>query len=291
VASVTVLGLGAMGAGMAANLQHAGLLHRVWNRGAERAEAFTEASGVAAAASVVEAVTDADVVISCVSADSDVLAVVDAAAPALKAGSLWLDCSTIAADSARKVAAYLSSLGVVFIDAPVSGGKEGATNGSLSIMCGGEPANFERALPVFAAIGARWQLMGPVGAGQATKAVNQIMAAGINQAVTEAMAFAEAQGLPIEKVVDVVGNGAAGNWFVNHRGKTMVEGQFEPGFKVALHHKDLRICEDMAAAREAPTRIVRQTLNDYQQLMDAGHGEADISALYMLKAAVDSQDA
>lgn len=103
------------------------------------------------------------------------------------------------------------------------------------------------------------------------------------------MAFAEAQGLPIEKVVDVVGNGAAGNWFVNHRGKTMVEGQFEPGFKVALHHKDLRICEDMAAACAAPTRIILQTLNDYQQLMDAGHGGADISALYMLKTAADSQ--
>lgn len=286
--SVTVLGLGAMGAGMAANLQRAGLLHRVWNRGAERAQAFAEASGVATAISVVEAVNGADVVISCVAADSDVLEVVDAAAPALRAGCLWLDCSTIAADSARKVAAYLSSLGVAFVDAPVSGGKEGAANGSLSIMCGGERAAFERAVPVFAAIGARWQLMGPVGAGQATKAVNQIMAAGINQAVTEAMAFAEAQGLPIEKVVDVVGNGAAGNWFVNHRGKTMVERQFEPGFKVALHHKDLRICEAMATACEAPTLIIRQTLNDYQQLMDAGYGSADISALFKLKATADA---
>jgi 3-hydroxyisobutyrate dehydrogenase len=290
MARVTVLGLGAMGAGMAANLQRAGLLHRVWNRGSERAEVFAKTNGVAAAVSVAEAVTDADVVISCVSADSDVLAVVDAAAPALKAGSLWLDCSTIAADSARKLAAYLSSLGVAFIDAPVSGGKEGAANGSLSIMCGGEHGDFDRAQPVFAAIGSRWQLMGAVGAGQATKAVNQIMAAGMNQAVTEAMAFAEAQGLPIAKVVDVVGAGAAGNWFVQHRGVTMVERVFEPGFRVALHHKDLKICEQMASDCAAPTGTIQRTLADYQQLMDNGRGDEDISALYRLKSSADNSD-
>ncbi|MDD9892069.1 MAG: NAD(P)-dependent oxidoreductase [Gammaproteobacteria bacterium] len=280
---VTVLGLGAMGAGMAANLQTAGLLHAAWNRGAARAEQFMADTGFSCASSVVDAVSGANVVLSCVSADSDVLQLVDAAAPALTAGCVWVDSSTISAETARKVAAYLSSLGVLFLDAPVSGGKEGAENGALAIMCGGEAAAYNAVLSVFEAIGARWQLMGPVGAGQATKAVNQIMAAGMNQAVTEAMAFAQSQGLPIEKVIDVVGSGAAGNWFVNHRGQSMTDGCFTPGFRVALHHKDLKICQDMAEASGVPTRVVEETLADYQQLMEQGFGDEDISALYRLK--------
>lgn len=283
MSKVAVLGLGAMGAGMAANLRQAGLLHSAWNRGDDRAQAFSQRLNFACASSAVEAVSAADVVISCVSADADVLALVDDCAAALRAGSLWIDCSTIAADTARKLAAYLASIGVGFLDAPVSGGKEGAENGQLSIMVGGEEQAFERAEPVFAVLGARWQLMGQSGAGQATKAVNQMMAAGINQAVTEAMSFAQKQGLPIDKVVDVVGNGAAGNWFVNHRGESMVANHFKPGFRVALHHKDLLICQAMAKACEAPTAVIEQTLTDYQRLMDAGYGAEDISALFRLK--------
>jgi len=125
--------------------------------------------------------------------------------------------------------------------------------------------------------------MGPVGAGQATKAVNQIMAAGINQAVTEALAFGQAMGLDMRKVIDVVGGGAAGNWFLSHRGPTMVEDVFKPGFKVALHHKDLSICKRMAAGLNVALPVVEMTLVHYQRLMQAGYGEEDISALYRLK--------
>ncbi len=126
--------------------------------------------------------------------------------------------------------------------------------------------------------------MGPTGSGQATKAVNQIMAAGINQAVTEALAFGEAMGLDMNKVIDVVGSGAAGNWFLSHRGKTMVAGSYAPGFKVALHHKDLEIIQRMARDRSRwPLSVVANTLADYEQLMHEGHGDEDISALYRLK--------
>lgn len=280
---VTVLGLGAMGAGMAANLQKAGMLHSAWNRGPSRAIRFMEATGIDCAEAPEVAVNGADVVISCVSADRDVEELVQQASSALRAGAIWVDCSTIAADTARGIAAQLAESGVIFLDAPVSGGKEGAENGALSIMCGGEEEAFAALAPVFDVIGARWQLMGPVGAGQATKAVNQIMAAGINQAVTEAMAFAKAQGLPIEKVVDLVGSGAAGNWFVNHRGQSMTEGRFAPGFRVQLHHKDLKICDAMAKEAGAPRAVIAQTLADYETLMGQGYRDEDISALFRLK--------
>ena len=129
--------------------------------------------------------------------------------------------------------------------------------------------------------------MGPTGSGQATKAVNQIMAAGINQAVTEALAFAQAQNLPMEKVIEVISGGAAGNWFLQHRGPTMTRGVFAPGFKLALHHKDLLICQSMAKQTGASTTLIDMTIADYELLMEGNYGDEDISALYRLKA-VDS---
>lgn len=283
---VAVLGLGAMGAGMATNLLGAGHLCAVWNRGAAKRQTFEAASGFKASSSLEVAVAGADIVLTCVSKDDDLREVIAAAAPYLGAGALVMDCSTVAISTAQEIAAKLASSGQRFIDAPVSGGKEGAVNGALVIMVGASELDFESALPVFKAIGQRWQRMGKVGAGQATKAVNQIMAAGINQAVTEAMAFAVSCGLPIEKVVDVVGNGAAGNWFVNHRGVSMTEGHFEPGFKVALHHKDLGICQAMAQSYGVPTALTDKTMLDYEQLIALGYGEDDISALYRLKGSV-----
>ena len=143
----------------------------------------------------------------------------------------------------------------------------------------------ESARDTLAAIAKNIVHMGPTGSGQATKAVNQIMAAGINQAVTEALAFGQANGLNMDKVIDVVATGAAGNWFLDHRGKTMVQGRFEPGFKLALHHKDLSICQAMG--RELDTEqawpMIEMTLIHYQKLMEQGYGEEDISALYRLK--------
>jgi 3-hydroxyisobutyrate dehydrogenase len=163
----------------------------------------------------------------------------------------------------------------------VSGGAEGARNATLAMMVGGSAEALERARPVLSKVAANIVHMGPTGSGQATKAVNQIMAAGINQAVTEALAFGAAMGLDMDKVIDVVGSGAAANWFLDHRGRTMVAGSFKPGFKVALHHKDLDIIREMA--RDVPLSVVESTLRDYAQLLREGHGEEDISALYRLK--------
>lgn len=281
--TVAVLGLGAMGAGMAHNLLQAGLLQAAWNRSEERAEAFNTAFQFATAVSAEAAVSQADVVLTCVSRDEDLLELLNTVQSALKNGALLIDCSTVAVETAETASELLAAVGVAFLAAPVSGGKEGAELGRLAIMAGGSRDDFERALPVFEAIGATWQLMGPIGAGQATKAVNQIMAAGINQAVTEAIAFAQKQNLPIHKVVEVVGSGAAGNWLVNHRGESMTVGTFTPGFRVALHHKDLAICQKMAASCGAPTAVIEQTLGDYEQLMAAGFADEDISALYRLK--------
>ena len=142
---------------------------------------------------------------------------------------------------------------------------------------------FEQVRPALEVLAARVTHMGPVGSGQATKAVNQIMAAGINQAVTEALAFAEAQGLPMERVIEVVGSGAAGNWFVEHRGRSMTSGTFAPGFRVALHHKDLKICQAMMEADHVQLPMVEMTLVHYERLMADGYGDEDISALYRIK--------
>lgn len=278
------IGLGAMGYGMAANLKHAGLLSCVWNRSAASAQRFADEHAVDAAASIADVAARCDLIFVCVSADADVLDVVAKLLPGLQPGAIVVDCSTVAGATARQAGEKLASAGCSFLDAPVSGGTEGAKQGTLTFMVGGDDEAFRRAMPAFEAMGKNIVLMGGCGAGQATKAVNQVMCAGINQAVTEAMAFASAQHLPLDKVVDVVGSGAAGNWFVNHRGKTMVRDQYTGfGFKLALHHKDLDICLAMAKASNGALPLSQQTRDDYEQLMQAGYGDEDISALFRLK--------
>ncbi len=153
----------------------------------------------------------------------------------------------------KKPLLCLAEKQVAFLDAPVSGGVEGAKNGTLAMMVGGDADALEKARPVLEAMTGRIMHMGATGSGQATKAVNQIMCAGINQAVTEALAFAQAQGLAMDKVIDVISGGASGNWFLQHRGSTMTQGTFAPGFKLALHHKDLKICQSMAKQTGAST--------------------------------------
>lgn len=280
---VGFIGLGAMGEGMAANVARAGLLACVWNRSADKAAAFAREHGVAQAADPADVARLSDVIISCVSADADVLAVIDAMRPTLDAGKVVVDCSTISVGTARDAARIVADTGAAFLDAPVSGGMEGARNGQLVMMVGGDAQVLERIRPLLEPMTKSVVHMGQAGAGQATKAVNQIMAAGINQAVSEALAFGAAMGLDLDAAISVVGNGAAGNWFVNQRGPTMIRNVFEPGFKVALHHKDLTICKGMAAERDVALPVVEMTLHHYQRLMQAGHGEEDISALYRLK--------
>ena len=277
------IGLGAMGMGMARNLVHAGCLAGVYNRSRHKADAFAAASGVKVYDSPQALAEHVDVILLCVSADPDVLSLAAAVAETAKPGSVVVDMSTVSLDTAQRAAALLATKAIDFLDAPVSGGVEGARTGQLVAMVGGDSEVLERVQPILSAMTRRIEHLGATGAGQACKAVNQIMAAGINQAVTEALAFAAAQSLDLNKVIDVVSGGAAGNWFLDHRGKNLVQGQFDPGFKLALHHKDLLICHQMAQQLALECPLTYQTIADYAQLMQQGHGDDDISALYRLK--------
>ena len=274
-----MIGLGAMGLGMARNLVKAGYLTAVYNRTAAKTAEFN----VAAFDQPEALAAEVDIVLICVSADQDVLNIVEAIAKTIKPGSIVVDMSTVSSETAIKAAACLAEKQAAFLDAPVSGGVEGAKNGTLAMMVGGDVEALEKARAVLEAMAARIIHMGATGSGQATKAVNQIMCAGINQAVTEALAFAQAQGLEMDKVIDVISGGASGNWFLQHRGTTMTQGTFAPGFKLSLHHKDLKICQDMAAQKGFSIPLTDMTIADYEQLMAEGYGDEDISALYRLK--------
>jgi len=278
------VGLGAMGLGMARNLRRAGLLAGVWNRTPEKAQTFAAETGTLAYAGLADLAAACDVIVTCVSADADVLEVMGALAPALRPGAVVVDCSTIGVATARRAAEIVRQAGGDFLDAPVSGGVEGARSGTLVLMVGGRTETVEKIRPVLEAMGNSIMHMGDTGAGQATKAVNQVMCAGVNQAVTEALAFGQALGLDLDKVIEVVSGGAAGNWFLDKRGKTMVRGVFQPGFKLALHHKDLNICLEMAERLGISLPLSARTRDDYAELMARGHGEDDISGLFRLKS-------
>jgi 3-hydroxyisobutyrate dehydrogenase len=283
ILKVGFVGLGAMGYSMALNLRKAGLLIAVYNRTHAKAESLAKEAGCIAAKDITDLAKLCNAVVICVTADHDVLEVVEALAGHLKMGALVLDCSTVSAATAREASRRLAKCGVAFLDCPVSGGTEGATHGTLAIMCGGDEHAFQRAQPILNALGKRIALMGPVGAGQATKAVNQIAVAGIAQAVAEALAFAEAENLPLTRLIEVLGSGAAGSWFLTHRGPSMVEGRYPLGFKVSLHDKDLSIVQQMAAAHGVQLPVVEMTRVHYRRLVKSGHGDEDISALHRLK--------
>jgi 3-hydroxyisobutyrate dehydrogenase len=283
------IGLGAMGYPMALNLHKTGSLVAVYNRTRSKAETFAKETDCLVADDIAELAKHCDAVVVCVSADQDVLAVVDPLAKNLRQGALVIDCSTVSAETARTAAGKLAEHKIDFLDCPVSGGTEGAKQGTLAIMCGGDDKVFARAQPILKALGKRIVLMGPVGAGQATKAVNQIAVAGIAQAVSEALAFAEAEDLPLDKVIDVVGSGAAGSWFMSHRGPNMAAGHYPLGFKVALHDKDLKIVQHMAANRGVQLPVVEMTRLHYRRLLESGHGDEDISSLHRLKRKLFTQ--
>jgi 3-hydroxyisobutyrate dehydrogenase len=278
------VGLGAMGAGMARNLHRAGMLTAVWNRTQSKATALAAELKVAAPATLADLAREVDAVVSCVSADTDVLEVAQALAPHLKSGTLLLDCSTVSAETARQAAELLGPKGVEFLDCPVSGGVEGARDGTLAIMVGGTPEGFARAKPLLGALGKTVSHFGPVGSGQAAKATNQIMCAGIIDAVAEAMAFARAQGLPLPILIDTLAKGAGSSWYFVHRAPNMARGAYPPGFRVRLHEKDLRICHDMAARFGVKLPVVERMLGEYAELVARGYGDEDISATFRLKA-------
>jgi 3-hydroxyisobutyrate dehydrogenase len=278
------VGLGAMGAHMARNLHRAGLLRGVWNRTAEKATALAAELPTSAYTNLAALAADCDIIIICVSADADVRAVVAGLEAGLKSAAIVIDCSTVSAATAREMHARLAKKGVGFLDCPVSGGVEGARLGTLAMMAGGEQSVFDRARPVLEKLGKTVAYLGPSGAGQAAKATNQIMCAGIIQAVAEAMAFAKAEGLPLEKVIETLGQGAGSSWYFVNRAPFMAKGKFPAGFRVRLHDKDLRICRDMAAEHGAKLPVVESTLAEYARLIEGGHADEDISSIYLLKS-------
>ncbi len=280
------VGLGAMGAHMARNLHRAGLLMGVWNRTAEKAAALAQELHCHAFADLAELAANCEAVVICVSADEDVRAVVAGMDTAMSPHMIVMDCSTVGAGTARDMYARLAPLGVGFLDCPVSGGVEGARAASLAIMVGGDEPVFTRALPVLEKMGKTVTYFGPSGAGQAAKATNQIMCAGIIQAIGEAMAFAHAEGLPLDRLIDTLGKGAGSSWYFVNRAPFMARNTFPAGFRVRLHAKDLRICRDMAARRGATLPVVESTLQQYAALIVQGFGDEDISAIYRLKSAL-----
>src|SRR5712671_823456 len=288
--STGFIGLGAMGVGMARNLHKRGLLNCVWNRTPAKATALAAELGVRAAESIGELAASCDVAVVCVSADDDVRQVTAAIASRARTGSIVIDCSTVSADTARVAAAELAKSQIEFLDAPVSGGVEGARNGTLAIMVGGDAKSFARAQPVLEAMGAAVAHFGPSGAGQAAKATNQIMCAGVIQAVSEAMAFAKAEGLPLDKLIDTLGKGAGSSWYFVNRAPNMVRNAYPAGFRVRLHQKDLNICRDMAARFGVQLPVVEMTLHHYRRLIEQGFGDEDISTLFRLKDAMFAKD-
>jgi len=278
------VGLGAMGANMARNLHRAGLLTGVWNRTADKASSLAKELKCHAFASLEELAGNCEAVVICVSADEDLRAVVAGLDAGLSPNMIVIDCSTVGAGTARDMHRHLDVIGVGFLDCPVSGGVEGARNATLAIMAGGDESVFKRALPLLETLGKTVTYFGGSGAGQAAKATNQIMCAGIIQAVGEAMAFAHAEGLPLDRLIETLGKGAGSSWYFVNRAPFMANNRFPAGFRVRLHDKDLRICRAMAALHGARLPVVESTLEEYEKLIAEGFGDEDISAVYRLKS-------
>jgi 3-hydroxyisobutyrate dehydrogenase len=279
------VGLGAMGNPMAGHLKRAGLLVAVSNRTAAKAHAFAAEHGVAAPPALAQLASLCNVIALCVSADADVLGAVREISTAAKPGTIVVDHSTVSPETAKQAHALMRAAGGDFLDAPVSGGVEGAKNGKLSIMVGGDAATLARARPVLDAYGARIGHMGPVGAGQSTKAVNQVLVAGIAQGVCEGLALGEALGLNPDVLLPTLASGAAGCWFLDKRGATMLRNEFAGGFKAALLHKDLGIVREIAQRVGTDHSIVDKAIADLGELMAQGRGDEEHSAVIRLKRA------
>ncbi|WP_256371600.1 NAD(P)-dependent oxidoreductase [Tabrizicola sp. YIM 78059] len=282
MAKVAFLGLGTMGFPMAGHLAARGHDVAVWNRTAAKAEAWLQRHKGRHAATPAEAARGAEFVMACVGNDDDLRAVCsgpDGAFAGMTPGAIFIDHSTVSATITRKLAAQAATGGIAFVDAPVSGGQAGAENGQLSIMCGGDPADYARVEPVLATYARICRLIGPSGSGQLAKMVNQICIAGLLQGLSEALAFGEKAGLDGEKVVEVISQGAAGSWQMVNRHKTMLKGEFDFGFAVDWMRKDLAIClatADEIGARLPVTALVDQFYKDVQLM---GGGRNDTSSL------------
>lgn len=278
---VAFLGLGTMGSAMAANLARAGFPLVAWNRTAGPAAGLAELD-VQTADHPADAASRADVIVLCVSDTPDVEQVLfgtDGVIHGARAGSLVIDCSTIAPSGSWDFAARLRERGVAMVDAPVSGGSEGARDATLTIFVGGAEDDVTRARPILQALGRTITHVGPIGAGQAVKAVNQVILAGTYLGVAEGIVLAIKAGLDVEQVVGALGGGAAQSWVLANRSGRMLDNDYPLGFKVALHRKDLAIALQLADQLGAslPVSALAATLES--GLVARGHGEEDVSAL------------
>jgi 3-hydroxyisobutyrate dehydrogenase-like beta-hydroxyacid dehydrogenase len=286
MSAVAFLGLGVMGRPMAGHLATAGHDVTVYNRTAATALAWVARHGHRAAPTPEEAATGADVVMVCVGNDADVRDVVLGDHGALKAmapGTILVDHTTASATLARELAAVCSEVGVGFVDAPVSGGQAGAERGELTVMCGcDDEAIFERAQAVIDAFARACARLGPAGAGQLTKMVNQICIAGTVQGLAEAVNFAGCAGLDVDQLVDVIGKGAAQSWQLDNRARTMARGEFEFGFAVEWMRKDLGIVLDEASRNGARLPLTALVDQFYAQVVERGGRRWDTSSLVHL---------
>jgi len=280
--AVACLGLGALGAPMALNLLRAGYPLTVHNRSPGRQGPLVTA-GALAAPTPAQAVAEAELVLVCVSDDTALRTVLldhpQAAIQGLRPGSLVIDCSTVSPDASIQLAAALAQRGVGYLDAPVTGGTEGARAGTLSVLVGGDAADLERARPLLEVIGQQITHFGAVGAGQRAKAVNQVLVAGSYAAVAEALALAERLGLDRPQVVEALRQGAAGSWALEHRSAAMIADHFPLGFKLTLHRKDLAIALAAAADAELTLPISAQVAAIEDALIAAGEGDQDVAVL------------
>ena len=289
--AIGFIGLGALGAPMAANLITAGFPLTLHNRSRQReavvlqaAASNSESPANAVSADSPAAVARASSILClCLSDDAAVEAVLlggdGAAIHGLQPGSLLIDFSTISPATTHRLAERLAGAGVAWLDAPVTGGTEGARAGTLSVLVGGEAADLQRAQPLLEVIGGRITHLGSLGAGQQAKAVNQVLVAGSYGAVAEALALGQRLGLPMAQLVEALQAGAAGSWALTHRSGHMLEGHHPLGFRLALHRKDLAIALETAAAVELDLPLSRRIAQLEDELIARGHGDEDISAL------------
>jgi 3-hydroxyisobutyrate dehydrogenase-like beta-hydroxyacid dehydrogenase len=281
-AKVAFIGLGVMGFPMAGHLKAKGYDVVVYNRTGAKAEQWVQKHGGKSAPTPAAAAKDADFVMTMVGNDNDVEQVVmgkDGALSGMKKGAILVDHTTASADIARKAYAAAKEKGIPFIDAPVSGGQAGAENGKLTVMCGGDKEAFERAKPVMDSYARAVTLLGPAGAGQLTKMVNQICIAGLVQALSEGIAFAEKAGLDADLVLDVISKGAAQSWQMENRGKTMHQRKFDFGFAVDWMRKDLGICLAEAKRNGAKLPVTQIVAGYYDEVSSNGGQRFDTSSL------------
>ncbi|MDA9930321.1 NAD(P)-dependent oxidoreductase [Alphaproteobacteria bacterium] len=282
MAKVTFLGLGVMGFPMARHIAANGHEVTVYNRTTAKAEAWVAENGGQYATSPAAGAAGADIVLSCVGDDPDVVEVAlgaDGAIPAMRKGAIYIDNSTVSADVACQLAEAGAACGVGVLDAPVSGGQAGAENGKLTVMVGGSEADFSAGLPIMTCYGARVVRMGEAGKGQQAKMVNQICIAGLVQGLSEGLNFAMAAGLDTDALLDAISGGAAQSWQMVNRGHTMVAGEFDFGFAVDWMRKDLRICLAEAASNGAALPVTKIVADFYDELSEKGHGRNDTSSL------------